>query len=147
MTFFRFWNSDLNHVESRYFDSKFLGHPTGKNLLESMTTSLATINSINLTQLCMDGPSMNWLLLNLLKKQREQQEIPKLLNIGSCNLHVKNGAFKSGFQSAEWNIGKLIKASYNLFHDYPARRADYVTVSECENFPYVTLLVCCRKSY
>ena len=29
----RFWN---NRVESRHFDSQFLGHPTAKNLLESM---------------------------------------------------------------------------------------------------------------
>ena len=28
-----------------------------------------------------------------------------------------------------------MKASYNLFHDSPARRADYVTLTECENFP------------
>ena len=131
----RFWNNNLNRVESRYFDSQFLGHPTAKNLLESMTTSLATINSINLTQLSMDGPSVNWLLLDLLKKQHEQQELPKLLNIGSCNLYVIHGAFKSVFQSVEWSIGKLMKASYNLFHDSPARRADYVTVTECENFP------------
>ena len=92
-----------------------------------MTTSLATINSINLTQLSMDGPSVNWLLFDLLEKQHEEQELPKLLNIGSCNLHVIQGAFKSGFQSVEWNIGKLMKASYNLFHDLPARRAGYVT--------------------
>ena len=112
-----------------------MGHPTAKNLLESMTTSLATINSINLTQLSMDGPSVDWILLDLLKKQGEQQELPKLLNIGSCNLHVIHGAFKSGFQSVQWNIGKLMKASYNLFHDSPARRADYVIVTDCENFP------------
>ena len=78
-----------------------MGHPTAKNLLESMTTSLATINSINLTQLSMDGPSVNWLLFDLLEKQHEEQELPKLLNIGSCNLHVIQGAFKSGFQSVE----------------------------------------------
>ena len=62
-----FWNSDLNHVESRCFDSQFLGHPTAKNLLESMTTPLATIDSINLTQLSMDGPNVNWLLFTFLK--------------------------------------------------------------------------------
>ena len=62
----------------------------------------------------MDGPSVNWLLLNLLEKQREQQELPKLLNFGSCNLHVIHSAFKFGFQSAEWNIGKLMKAIYKL---------------------------------
>ena len=121
----RFWNNNLNRVESRYFDSQFLGHPTATKLLESISTSLATINSINLTQLSMDGPSVNWLFLDPLKKQREQQELPKLLNIGSYNIHVIYGAFKSGFQSVEWNIGKLMKASYNLFDDSPARRADY----------------------
>ena len=88
-----------------------------------------------MAQLSMDGPSVNWLLLDLLKKQLEQQDLPKLLNIGSCNLHVIHSSFKSVFQSVEWNIGKLMKASYNLFHDSPARRADYVTVTECENFP------------
>ena len=58
-----------------------------------------------------------------------------MLNIGSCNLHVIHGAFRSGFQSLEWNIEKLMKVSYNLFHDSSTRRADYVTVTECENFP------------
>ena len=60
----------------------------------------------------------------------------KWLNIGSCNLHVTQDAFKTAFKSAEWNIEKLMKASYNLFHDLPTRRADYVTVTECENFPH-----------
>ena len=95
------WNNHLNCVESGYFDSQFLGHPTAKNLLENMTASFETINSINLTQLSMDGPSVNWLLLGLLKKQHEEQELPKLLNIGSCKLHVIHGAFKSGFQSVK----------------------------------------------
>ena len=117
----RFWNNNLNRVESRYFDSQFLGYPTAKNLLESLKTSLTMINSIDLTQLSMDRPSVNWLLLDLLKKQRVQQELPKLLNIGSCSLHVIHGAFKSGLQSVEWNIGKLMKASYYPFHDSPAR--------------------------
>ena len=50
------------------------------------------------------------------------------------------GAFKTGFKSAEWNIEKLMKASYNLSHVSPARRADYVTVTEFENFPHAFYL-------
>ena len=50
-----FWNSDLNHAEYRSFESQFFGHPTTKSLLESMTPSLATISSLNLTQQSMDG--------------------------------------------------------------------------------------------
>ena len=99
-----FWNSDLNHVESRYFNSEFWRHHTAKNLFESMTTSLAMINSIILTQLSMDGSNVNWLLWDLLEKQREQHELPKHFNIKIY------GAFKTGFKSAEWNIEKLMKA-------------------------------------
>ena len=101
-----FWNSDLNQLNSDTLASKFLGHPTTKNLHESMTTSLVTINSINLIQPCMDGPSVYWLLLNFLEKQREQQELLKLLNIGSYNLHVIHGAFKSGFLLNETEVNE-----------------------------------------
>ena len=101
-----------------------------------MTTSYPTINSKNLAQLSIDGQNVNWLLLDLLEKQREQQELPKLLNIGSCNLHVIHVAFKTGFKSTEWNIEKLMKASYSVFPDSPTRRPDYVTVTECENFSH-----------
>ena len=101
----RSWNNNLNLVKSRYFDSQFLVHPTAKNLLESMITSLATINSINLMQLSMDGPNVNCLLLDLLKKQHKQQELPKLLNMGSCNLHVIHSALKVIFNMLNGTLG------------------------------------------
>ena len=101
----RSWNNNLNLVKSRYFDSQFLVHSTAKNLLESMITSLAMINGINLTQLSMDGPNVNCLLLDLLKKQHKQQELPQLLNIGSCNLHVIHSAFKVIFNMLNGTLG------------------------------------------
>ena len=61
-------------------------------------------NSLTLTQLSMDDSNVNWLLRDLLEKQREQHELPKHLNI---KIH---GAFKIGFKSAESNIKKLMKA-------------------------------------
>ena len=52
----------------------------------------------------------------------------KVLKIWSCNLHVVHGAFKTSFESVSKEIGKLIKASYNHFHDSPSRGADYTTI-------------------
>ena len=64
------------------------------------------------------------------------KELSKLFNIGSLTLHVIHGAFKTGFKSAEWGTENLMKALYNLFHNLPARRPDYVTVTEYENFSH-----------
>ena len=79
----------------------------------------------------MDGPSTNWAFLNLLTSDREAEELPKLLNIGSCGLHIVHGAFKTVFECVE----NTLKGCYNLFHDSPARRDDYVSVSGSDIFP------------
>ena len=59
-----------------------------------------------------------------------------MVNIGSCGLHILHGAFKSGFQVLEWDIKKILKAAYTLLHDTPARRADYITITKSEKFPF-----------
>ena len=37
-------------------------------------------------------------------KKREEDELPALINIGSCGLHVIHGAFKTGVEATNWNI-------------------------------------------
>ena len=51
----------------------------------------------------MDGPRLNWKLLSLLNedRQKEDADLPQLLNVGSCGLHVVHGAFSTGCQSTE----------------------------------------------
>ena len=83
----------------------------------------------------MDGPSTNWAFLDLLTSDREAEELPKLVNIGSCGLHIIHGAFKTGFESVDWAVKNTLKGCYNLFHDSPARRDDYVSVSGSDIFP------------
>ena len=40
----------------------------------------------------MDGPSVNRKFFNSVTKKREEDELPALINIGSCGLHVIHGA-------------------------------------------------------
>ena len=65
-----------------------------------------------------------------------------LMNIGRCGLHVIHGAFKTGVQAIKWNICKLVRACYTLFHDSPARRAGFVTVASCDIFPFAFCSTC-----
>ena len=67
-------------------------------------------------------------------------DIPLLLNLGSCSLHVVHGAFQTGAQQTGaqqtgWNIDSLLRSLYNLFHDAPARAEDFVNITGSTQFP------------
>ena len=47
---------------------------------------------------------------------------PKLLDVGSCGLHVVHGAFRTGMKQTGWGIDQVLKSLHSLFHDAPARR-------------------------
>ena len=131
----RFWNFTKNEVEIRYWDSQFLGHSTAAHIFENFTSSLDSLKKSSTIQVLMDGPSTNWAFLDLLTSDREAEELPKLVNIGSCGLHIVHGTFKTGFESVDWAVKNTLKGCYNLLHDSPARRDDYVSVSGSDIFP------------
>ena len=126
-----------DRVVTQYFDSQFLGHTTADKLLESLKSSLSKLKNRKLLQVSMDGPRVNWKLLKLLCEDREKEDadLPKILNISSCGLHVVHGAFCTGCQATEWKIEGLLRALWYLFHDTPARRDDYKQVTGSAMFP------------
>ena len=83
----------------------------------------------------MDGPNVNWKFLELLAESQVEAEIPSLINIGSCGIHVMHRASKTGAKASGWCVSKILKALARLFLDSPARRADYVEMTGSSLFP------------
>ena len=71
----------------------------------------------------------------LMNDQRAESQIPQLLDIGSCGLHVINGAFRTGVEATPWKIKKILKAMWQIFHDSPARRDIYIRETKSDVFP------------
>ena len=44
----------------------------------------------------MDCPNVNWKFYSNLFQERKGKEVPDLLNIGSCSLHLVHGSFEKG---------------------------------------------------
>ena len=65
----------------------------------------------------------------------EVADLPQLLNVGSCGLHVVHRAFCTSCQSTDWKIDDFLRALWYLFHDSPARREDFTAVTESTVFP------------
>ncbi|KAK0131540.1 hypothetical protein N1851_033715 [Merluccius polli] len=82
----------------------------------------------------MDGPNVNFKLLDLLQKAHaELYGGAQVLMVGSCGLHTLHNAMKAGFTA--WQIDKLLRALHFLFHNVPARREDYTNITGSSCFP------------
>ena len=64
--------------------------------------SVDIIKLSKIIQVSMDGLSVNLKFLQQLVKHREELEIEeKMIDTGTCGLHVVHGAFKCGIESTE----------------------------------------------
>lgn len=133
----RFWDEEAKEVVTQYFGSEFLGHTRSEDLRNKFVKALEPLDQANMVQISMDGPSTNWRFYEeIVKLQNEQDpDIPMLLNLGSCSLHVIHGAFKTGAQATGWNIDSLLRALYNLYHDAPARSEDFFSITGSTQLP------------
>ena len=84
----------------------------------------------------MDGPNINWKMLDLIVENRNSSETyPNFLDVGSCSLHVVHGAFRTGMKQTGWRIDLLLKSLYSHLHEIPTRREDYTKMTGSEVFP------------
>ena len=70
-----------------------------------------------------------------LTKERNSEELPQLLNIGSCVHHIVHGGLQKGVNESGWKLGHLMRSLWQLFHDTPARREDFVKLTGSTVFP------------
>ena len=105
-------------VKSRYLSSGFLGHTTAKDLKRALEECTEKLDLTNLIQVSMDGPNINWKMLDLIVEDRNSNETyPNLLDVGSCSLHVVHGAFITGMKQTGWGIDLLLKSLYSHLHE------------------------------
>ena len=72
----------------------------------------------------MDGPNVNWVFFSELCNYRTENDMSKLLSTGSCGLfHTGSihGAFKTGEQSTDWKLKKVLRALHQVLLDLPGR--------------------------
>ena len=131
----RYWDVNRNSVRCRYWESVFLGHTSAVDLLDSYNTGLSGFDFSKQVQISMDGPNVNWKFLSLVEKERDEAELSKPLNIGSCNLHIVHNAFQVGTEATEWKLKAILKASFQILKDSPARPEDFVSITGSKIFP------------
>ena len=81
----------------------------------------------------MDSPNTNWEVLKLLHSHWSSKGcISHICNIGSCDLHIVHGAFKTGMKLQGWRIDQVFRSMFGLLYKSPARRDTYIRVGETD---------------
>ena len=131
----RFWHAD--QISNRYLGSQFMDHTRAVDLVEAFKEGGAKLDSAKLLLVGMDGPNVNVKMVKVLKEDRQQTDpnMPELLEIGVCNLHVLHAALKTGLKETGWEIDKLLRSLHWLFHDSFGRRREFTEMTHSTVFP------------
>ena len=105
---FRYWNEKKMQVEVRYWDSSYMEYCTSHDLTNHFNVSITDLNHSKILQVSMDVPSVNSDFHRVVQSNREELELPKLIDIDSCSLHTIMTHSKRELNQL---IGKLRKLS------------------------------------
>ena len=125
-----YFDETKRNVPRVYLGSQFMGHGAVDDIMLDFKKAHKDLYIVNnLVQLSMDGPNVNWAVLDSLEEYRKSpnQSAPDLVNIGSCGLHVLHGAYNAGHKETDWEVEKNLKAAWGIFKTSPARRSDYLS--------------------
>ncbi|KAI4796404.1 hypothetical protein KUCAC02_027784 [Chaenocephalus aceratus] len=128
----RYWDDGC--VRARYLGSQFLGHGRAEDLLHHIKECGAQLKTRQLMSVSTDGPNVNFKLVNLLQKEHAELDGgAQLVLVGSCGLHTLHNAVQAGFTM--WQLERLLRAMHYLFHNVPARREDFTSLTGSSCFP------------
>nr|XP_050024822.2 uncharacterized protein LOC126519248 [Dermacentor andersoni] len=132
----RFWSDAEGSVKTRYLTSCFLGRTRAEELVSAFKSATDGLSRSKILQISMDGPNVNMKFLREIKQELcESNDGRQILDVGSCGLHVVNGAFKTGHAATGWQVVEFLRAMYNLFKCVPARRAEYARITGSNIYP------------
>ena len=83
-----------------------------------------------------DGPNVNKLFLNLLVETREEEQRSRLVDLGTCGLHILHNGFLHGEKASVWKLKSLLNAMYKVLDESPARRIDYEKITAAIEIDY-----------
>ena len=130
-----YWDSSTQKSCVQYLTSKFTKYCTSEELNICLNEAMEDFDPGKMIQLFMDGPNVNWSIYETISSSREERELPALINIGSCGLHIFHGAFQFGCTKTKWHIKELLKNLHSLFFNAPSRRSDYIDQTKTTKFP------------
>ena len=112
--FVNFWNASKELAETPYFTSQFLGGAKADDNLEKFETEVSKkiYKADDLLQIPSDDPNVDLLFIKFYGEKRCLNELPALLDIGTCGFHY--GSFHGSLKNTEKASNGLLEKFLGL---------------------------------
>ena len=131
----RYWNAGAKIAETRYLTSEFMGGAKAEQILKKFEDAILHLKPEEFLQISSDGPNVNLKFLQQFNEKRDFNQLPQLINIGTCGLHTVHGSMKAAVKKSGWTVGKTMKAMWTILDESPARRDTYESITESNVYP------------
>ena len=108
---------------------------TDEYILEKFLQTSNELKLLNILQLLMDGPNINWAFLQRLVQNQNEKHLVTMLFLSSSRLLVINGVQQASHKTTQWRVQIQLKSFYGLFMVSLAQRFDYINFNECQQLP------------
>ena len=88
-----------------------MGGAKAVKVLQTFEKGINKLNPESFIEISSDGPNINLRFPELFAEKRESEELPPLVQIGTCGLHTIPGSMKAGVKYSNKNIGKILNAA------------------------------------
>ena len=102
---------------------------------KNFNVSWKVLDVTKLIQVGMDSPNVNIKLLKMIGAEQSENKQHQLIDVGSSGFHKIENAFKTGAESTVSGMKKILKGAFQIFYHSPARREDFLTVTNTNQFP------------
>lgn len=135
----RYWDHHKGEVCTRYLTSVFLNSATAEDLVNSFMLGITKwgLSLQNIIQISLDGPNVNLKFLRDIQQKclSDDGDERKIFDVGTCSLHIVQGAYKTAHKESGWKVHEFLRALYQYFKNFPSRRSAYTKVTTSVLFP------------
>ena len=127
--------TQVQREQTRYLTSWFMGGAKAEQILKKFEDGILHLKPEEFLQTSSDGPNVNLKFLQQFNEKREFNQLPPLIDIGTCGLHTVHGSMKADVKKSGWTLGKIMKAMWTILDESPARRDTYESITESNVYP------------
>ena len=122
----KYWSVG-NKVQTRHLETFFIPNGTAETIKNHLIIAMDNfdLKVKNLVMLGSDGPNVNKKVSKNINEWLKELGHSKLIDIGTCNLHMVHNVFLKSLNAFGNEISDFIIDIYYFFKQWPTRKADF----------------------
>lgn len=145
----RFWSGEENCIVNRHLETYYIEKADGNTLFSYLQKAIESndLTYDKVLTLGCDGPKVNHKVARLFEENLAKLKLKRLLNIGTCNLHIAHNAYLKGIDCFDLDASDFVVKVYYYFHKRDLRCEEFRVIQKELNLPLHVFVMHCNTRW